>query len=300
MLREVPGDLDRLGRHPAALDTGGEAAPSGRRGRSGSGRSAAPRRAGHERAVAIAGEQDALDDRLPGGLGVDVGDVAEGRRQSAVASRGPGEAAAASRRPEASSEPRSPIPTATTTGRSPRGRGSVCPRAPVKPLSRSRSRSTPISSGIGPAGRHGTPRASTPAGGDDRHVDREHRRPASRRQEIEPGSCARDALAFHRRHRLPQDPCGIGEGPPGQGRTPPITPRPGQDTRGSDRAWVSLRGGARRHRRGPRPEIRAKLRPPIGPTPALYSGQPNGPAQHRERPPGSTRATVAHDPVNGR
>ena len=46
--------------------------------------------------------------------------------------------------------------------------------------------------------------------------------------------------------------------------------------------------------------IQGKLKLAIRAGPALYSGQPNGPAQHRERPPGSTRATVAHNPVKGR
>ena len=49
------------------------------------------RRAVHERAVSITGEEDAFDDRLAGGLGIHVGDVAEGRRQASVTRGGPGE-----------------------------------------------------------------------------------------------------------------------------------------------------------------------------------------------------------------
>ena len=108
--------------------------------------------------VAVAGEQDALDDGLAGGLGVDAADVGERRRQAVVLGRGPGERGGrvAQRRP-ASSSAGSPMPTATTLGPPVRGTTSVWPTLPSKPDAASVARSSPSWRGTGPFSPTGTP-----------------------------------------------------------------------------------------------------------------------------------------------
>ena len=71
--------------------------------------------------------------------------------------------------------------------------------------------------------------------------------------------------------------------------TPPI---------GRSRAQAGLPSAgarSRRHRRAS-PARSGQPSPAQRTDSGVIPGQPNGPAQHRERPPGSTRATVAHNP----